>query len=891
MQQEYVNGIWLRHADFIIDLKKLQETRIDGTGLWFFKTDQYKAWRINPDHRGPNKLFWVQGRPGSGKSTLASQIIQDLEHFEDSTVLYVFCKDGDENKNSLDSVLRNLAFQLLEKSSQRQAMHQIVQAARLNEKTPHAQSRDTLWTLFQRMLERTDQVFCVLDGLDECRDTVAERRSFLRRLTQVFQSESIVSNMMIISRLDLEDAGDDSRSWKYFQIQPSDVRDDVERFALTGIQNSRVLHAHPGKASLINTLVDNADGMILWAKLMIEELESGHWNIQSVLRKPPRGLATIYNTILHRISRTGASAERVQRALQLVLAAARPLRLQELAMGVAVIEGLSSQEDYDSRGDATAEAKGIVLESNPLFVIMPDQTVQLSHSSLKDYLLDPNFLHGIPAFQFDPDLLHNVMASALVSYMEFQCFANALEDGTQSKYFLLEYASLWLVHHSTRAGKARQYLEKSVAFFKSSQGWRWLQRLTERYGLSYGDLQLLQSQLKAWVNSMDTSCAHLADFFCDFLLVLARNRYEESKASLIDNLSILPAMDNLGILYQLHGQYHEAEQLFVQVMETRKRVLGQDHPDTLTSMGKLASTSRNQGRWTEAEQLEVQVMETRKRVLGQEHPHTLTSMANLASTYWNQGRWTEAEQLEVQVMETRKRVLGQEHPDTLTSMANLASTYRNKGRWTEAEQLFEQVMETRKRVLGQEHPDTLTSMANLASTYRNKGRWTEAEQLDVQVMEMSLRVLGQEHPDTLTSMGNLAATYRNKGRWTEAEQLEVQVMGTSLRVLGQEHPHTLTSMANLASTYWNQGRWTEAEQLEVQVMETRKRVLGQEHPDTLTSMGNLASTYRNKGRWTEAEQLFEQVMETRKRVVGQKHPDARIKMPGSSSPDSPELDG
>ncbi|KAH8744696.1 hypothetical protein F5882DRAFT_313069, partial [Hyaloscypha sp. PMI_1271] len=59
------------------------------------------------------------------------------------------------------------------------------------------------------------------------------------------------------------------------------------------------------------------------------------------------------------------------------------------------------------------------------------------------------------------------------------------------------------------------------------------------------------------------------------------------------------------------------------------------------------------------------------RMLGQEHPSTLTSMGNLASTYRNQGRWKEAEDLEVQVMETSLRVLGAEHPDTLTSMNNL----------------------------------------------------------------------------------------------------------------------------------------------------------------------------------------------------------------------------
>ncbi|KAI9771113.1 MAG: hypothetical protein M1840_002464 [Geoglossum simile] len=132
----------------------------------------------------------------------------------------------------------------------------------------------------------------------------------------------------------------------------------------------------------------------------------------------------------------------------------------------------------------------------------------------------------------------------------------------------------------------------------------------------------------------------------------------------------------------------------------------------------------DEGRWKEAEELFVQVMETSSRVLGEEHPSTLTSMANLASTFWYQGRWKEAEELFVQVMETSSRVLGEEHPNTLTSMADLASTYENQGRWKEAEELEVQVIETRKRVLGEEHPDTLreeyldmlTSMANLAST-------------------------------------------------------------------------------------------------------------------------------------------------------------------------------
>ncbi|THV63944.1 hypothetical protein D6D28_10273, partial [Aureobasidium pullulans] len=90
-------------------------------------------------------------------------------------------------------------------------------------------------------------------------------------------------------------------------------------------------------------------------------------------------------------------------------------------------------------------------------------------------------------------------------------------------------------------------------------------------------------------------------------------------------------------------------------MASRRELLGDEHPSTLTSMANLAATYRDQGRWKEGEELEVSVMEARKKVLGDEHPDTLTSMADLAATYWNQKRWKEAEELNVSVMEARKK--------------------------------------------------------------------------------------------------------------------------------------------------------------------------------------------------------------------------------------------
>lgn len=52
-----------------------------------------------------------------------------------------------------------------------------------------------------------------------------------------------------------------------------------------------------------------------------------------------------------------------------------------------------------------------------------------------------------------------------------------------------------------------------------------------------------------------------------------------------------------------------------------------------------------------------EVLETQRGLLGPDHPDTLASMTRLASTYWNQGRLDEAHKLELQVLAARTGVI------------------------------------------------------------------------------------------------------------------------------------------------------------------------------------------------------------------------------------------
>jgi Flp pilus assembly protein TadD len=85
------------------------------------------------------------------------------------------------------------------------------------------------------------------------------------------------------------------------------------------------------------------------------------------------------------------------------------------------------------------------------------------------------------------------------------------------------------------------------------------------------------------------------------------------------------------------------------------------------------------------------VLEARKRLQGDEHPDTLTSMNNLAGTLKAQGDLPGARRLQEAVLKAMKRLLGDEHPDTLGSMSNLAITLQGQGDLLGARRLQEAV--------------------------------------------------------------------------------------------------------------------------------------------------------------------------------------------------------
>lgn len=328
----------------------------------------------------------------------------------------------------------------------------------------------------------------------------------------------------------------------------------------------------------------------------------------------------------------------------------------------------------------------------------------------------------------------------------------------------------------------------------------------------------------------------------------------------------------VGHYYRSAGLYEFAYRYFRFALDAVGRLLGPNHPSTLTSMSNLADILLAQGEWAGAKDLHEQCLIVRGRLLGADHPDTLASINNLALVLQAQGDLVEAKGLLEQCLRAQRQNLGSDHPSALKIMNNLAGVLQDLGDLAGARDLLDQCLSAQSRVLDPDHPDTLTCMNNLAELSLTQGDLVRAKDLQERCLLARRIVFGSDHPATLTSTNNLARVLHALGDLPGAKMLHDQCLSALRRCLGLDHPFTLASMNNLAATFRAQGDLAGAKELQEQCLSARRRLLGPDHPDALMSAVMLAQYEAILGSLAKAIALARDSAQGLTAKLGQRHP-------------------
>ncbi len=333
---------------------------------------------------------------------------------------------------------------------------------------------------------------------------------------------------------------------------------------------------------------------------------------------------------------------------------------------------------------------------------------------------------------------------------------------------------------------------------------------------------------------------------------------------------------SLAELYLGIGLFDAGEPLARQALATRRRILGEDAPDTLQSLNKLGEILQNQGKLPEAEAIYRDALARRRRTLGDENRDTIASLSDLAATLGERGKFEEGIKLGREALKRSRRVLGNDDPDSVNSLGNLASILSEAGEFDQSEVLTREFVAANRRLKGPDTPEVLLATSDLVVQLQVHGKSAEAEKLARQLLVDQRRVAGNEDRGTLQVLGNLGSILQSQGKLDEAEACYREALDKQRRVFGNQHPDTLLSVNNMGMLLREQGKLPEAEAYLREVVDTSARMLGPGHPQAVRSSVNLAAMLLAAQKVADGEKLLRQTLATSREELGDANPDTLI---------------
>jgi tetratricopeptide (TPR) repeat protein len=191
---------------------------------------------------------------------------------------------------------------------------------------------------------------------------------------------------------------------------------------------------------------------------------------------------------------------------------------------------------------------------------------------------------------------------------------------------------------------------------------------------------------------------------------ICRDNYLESVQT---DLKRLKEVQILRTVLLYHRQLPYAEDLTRWTLVRYEEALGEDYPDTLTTVNCMGEVLEKQGRYDSALEFFQRALTGREKI-SKDHPDTLTTVNCIVSVLDSQGKYNESIEQYERALRGREKALGMDHPDTLTTVDNMALVLNKLGRYDKALEWHRRALKGREERLGENHPDTLTTVINMA---------------------------------------------------------------------------------------------------------------------------------------------------------------------------------
>ncbi|KAF3763163.1 hypothetical protein M406DRAFT_108504 [Cryphonectria parasitica EP155] len=438
---------WLSPPDPSTNFNKALEQRHHGSGQWFVGSEEYSTWKAER-----NSFLWLHGIPGCGKTILSSTIVEDLQTTElcSSKLLYFYFDFNETQKQSVENAIRSLISQLYEKRQEaRHHLDTLYSSCGNGQRQP---SNDSLQSTFQDMVQQADEVWVVLDALDECHARRVDPNRGLLPWIQALRGTQMNIHLLVTSRPE-QDIKSTVESWarneEIIPIQSDGIADDIRAYVRARVRQhaglSRWKSRPDVRGEIEDALLNKADGMFRWVSCQLDVLEDclDQRAVRNALASLPKTLDETYARILAKIP--DDHKPHTKRILQFLTYSARPLKIDEAVDALAV--DIDAKPRFDPKNRMPDPEEMMKYCSSLVVVVRRQDTnnekavpeIQLAHFSVKEYLVSTKPQDQI-ATDLDKRSARASIAQVCLSYLlEINSRLSAAQ--VRQSYTLAQYAA------------------------------------------------------------------------------------------------------------------------------------------------------------------------------------------------------------------------------------------------------------------------------------------------------------------------------------------------------------------------------------------------------------------------------------------------------------------
>ncbi|EHK19944.1 NACHT and ankyrin domain protein, partial [Trichoderma virens Gv29-8] len=445
--------------------KNRNPLRVPGTCDWFVSHEHFQTW----NESNSSGMLWVSADPGCGKSVLVRHLIDSVVQSSDSrTVCYFFFKDDFPDQKNLISALCCILRQIF---IQKPILlsDEILKKFNTGGETFNTSFSD-LWQTFIHIAEdeNAGEIVCLLDAIDECENQSGQGRSeLLKALCTLYGAKrSFNLKFLLTSRPYAEIhrglrpiqipglpvihlSGEDENEVKKISQEINiyiyaRVQDIGNRLQLTQIECNL----------LLQELMRVPNRTYLWVYLTLDLIEKSISVNKMMITEATSSIPTTVDEAYERILSKSFNTIQAKKVLQIIVAAVRPLTLQEMSFALSLNENHQSYDDLGLLPDD--RLRDDLRNVCGLCVVIVDSRVYLLHQTVKEFLINRNIIqsheNGHDNHKWKNSLLpqesHRVLAEICIRHLlaELTMISDSPPWHTWCNIFLDYSAKNWAAH-------------------------------------------------------------------------------------------------------------------------------------------------------------------------------------------------------------------------------------------------------------------------------------------------------------------------------------------------------------------------------------------------------------------------------------------------------------